>query len=67
MYARTGQPNFFATGGGFAGARAYSRYMALLMKAQIEGLLPADKPSLEPSKYTKPSEPKSDREAVNAR
>ena len=40
MYGATGQPNFYVTGGGFAGARSYSRYMTLLIKAQLEGLLP---------------------------
>lgn len=43
MYARTGQPGFYATGGGLAGARSYSRYIALLIKAQLEGLLPFEK------------------------
>jgi len=40
MYAATGQPHFYVTGGGFAGARSYSRYTTLLIKAQLEGLLP---------------------------
>jgi putative flavoprotein involved in K+ transport len=39
MYSTTGHPNFYVTGGGFAGARTYSRYTALLIKAQLEGLL----------------------------
>ena len=42
MYARTGHPNFYVTGGGFAGARSYSRYTALLIKAELEGLLPSE-------------------------
>jgi thioredoxin reductase len=41
MFADTGQPNFYVTGGGLAGARAYSRYLALLIKARLEGLVPA--------------------------
>lgn len=40
MYGTTGQPHFYVTGGGFAGARSYSRYTTLLIKAQLEGLLP---------------------------
>lgn len=40
MYGATGQPHFYVTGGGFAGARSYSRYTTLLIKAQLEGLLP---------------------------
>ncbi len=39
MYGATGQPHFYVTGGGFAGARSYSRYTTLLIKAQLEGLL----------------------------
>jgi Pyridine nucleotide-disulphide oxidoreductase len=42
MYARTGYPNFYATGGGLAGARTYSRYMSLLIKAQLEGLVSSE-------------------------
>jgi putative flavoprotein involved in K+ transport len=40
MYKRTGQPGLYTIGGGFSGARIYSRYMAILIKAEIEGLLP---------------------------
>ncbi len=40
MYARTGQPGLYVAGGGLPGARAYSHYTALLIKAEIEGLLP---------------------------
>ncbi len=39
MYARTAQPGFHVIGGGFAGARAYSAYTAMLIKAEITGLL----------------------------
>ena len=39
MYARTAQPGFHVIGGGFAGARAYSTYTAMLIKAEIAGLL----------------------------
>ena len=39
MYARTGQPGLYVSGGGLPGARAYSHYTALLIKAEIEGLL----------------------------
>lgn len=38
MYAQTAQPGFYVTGGGLPGARAYSRYTALLIKADLEGL-----------------------------
>ncbi len=38
MYAQTAQPGFYVTGGGLPGARAYSRYTALLIKAELEGL-----------------------------
>jgi putative flavoprotein involved in K+ transport len=40
IYAETRQEGFYATGGGFPGARAYSRYTALLIKAALEGLRP---------------------------
>jgi len=40
MYARTVQDGFYVSGGGLPGARAYSRYTALLIKAALEGLLP---------------------------
>jgi cation diffusion facilitator CzcD-associated flavoprotein CzcO len=39
MYARTAQPGLFLAGGGFPAARVYSKYMALLIKADLEGLL----------------------------
>jgi len=38
IYAETGQEGFYVTGGGIPGARAYSRYTALLIKAALEGL-----------------------------
>jgi len=41
MYARTGQEGFYVSGGGLPGARAYSHFTALLIKAALEGLLPA--------------------------
>ncbi len=40
MYGQTAQPGFYVTGGGLPGARAYSRYTALLIKADIQGLRP---------------------------
>jgi putative flavoprotein involved in K+ transport len=40
MYARTAQEGLYVTGGGLPGARAYSQYTALLIKAALEGLLP---------------------------
>jgi putative flavoprotein involved in K+ transport len=39
MYARTGQEGFYVAGGGLPGARAYSHFTALLIKAALEGLL----------------------------
>jgi cation diffusion facilitator CzcD-associated flavoprotein CzcO len=40
MYARTAQDGLYVTGGGLPGARAYSQYTAMLIKAALEGLLP---------------------------
>jgi cation diffusion facilitator CzcD-associated flavoprotein CzcO len=45
MYARTAQEGFYVTGGGLPGARAYSLYTAMLIKAALEGLLPPRKAS----------------------
>lgn len=39
MYARTAQQGLYVAGGGIPGARAYSQYTALLIKADLEGLL----------------------------
>ena len=39
MYARTAQEGFFIAGGGFPAARVYSQYTAVLIKADLEGLL----------------------------
>lgn len=47
MYGQTGQPGFYVTGGGLPGARAYSRYTALLIKADLEGLRPYRDSSLQ--------------------
>jgi len=41
MYARTAQEGLYVAGGGIPGARAYSQYTALLIKAALEGLLPS--------------------------
>jgi len=41
MYARTRQEGFFVAGGGFPAARVYSQYTAMLIKADLEGLLPS--------------------------
>jgi putative flavoprotein involved in K+ transport len=45
MYARTAQAGFYVAGGGFPAARVYSHYTALLIKADLEGLLPPPAPS----------------------
>jgi putative flavoprotein involved in K+ transport len=47
MYARTGQDGFYVVGGGLPGARAYSHFTALLIKAALEGLLPS-RPAMPP-------------------
>jgi cation diffusion facilitator CzcD-associated flavoprotein CzcO len=47
MYGQTAQPGFYVTGGGLPGARAYSRYTALLIKADLEGLRPDRGPSVQ--------------------
>jgi cation diffusion facilitator CzcD-associated flavoprotein CzcO len=41
MYARTPQEGFYVAGGGFPAARVYSQYTAMLIKADLEGLLPS--------------------------
>jgi putative flavoprotein involved in K+ transport len=40
MYARTRQDGLFFVGGGFPAARAYSPYTAMLIKADLAGVLP---------------------------
>ncbi|AEG50940.1 FAD-dependent pyridine nucleotide-disulfide oxidoreductase [Sphingobium chlorophenolicum L-1] len=40
MYAPTAQPNFYVLGGGFPTARYYSKFTALYIKADLEGLVP---------------------------
>jgi cation diffusion facilitator CzcD-associated flavoprotein CzcO len=40
MYARTAQPGLFFAGGGFPAARSYSPYTAMLIKADLAGMLP---------------------------
>jgi cation diffusion facilitator CzcD-associated flavoprotein CzcO len=47
MYARTGQEGLYVAGGGLPGARTYSHYTALLIKAALEGLLPSG-PAIRP-------------------
>jgi len=39
VYARTGQRGFYVVGGGFMGARVYSPYTAMLIKADLAGIL----------------------------
>jgi cation diffusion facilitator CzcD-associated flavoprotein CzcO len=48
MYARTGQEGFYVAGGGLPGARAYSHFTALLIKAALEGVLPS-RPATRPA------------------
>ena len=45
MYARTAQKGFYVAGGGIPGARAYSHYTALLIKAALEGLISSRLPT----------------------
>lgn len=40
MWARTGQEHFYIHGGGLAMCRIYSKYLALQIKAELEGLIP---------------------------
>ncbi|WNV88240.1 NAD(P)/FAD-dependent oxidoreductase [Umezawaea sp. Da 62-37] len=40
MWSRTGQDNFYVLGGSFAMCRIYSRYVALQIKAAVEGIAP---------------------------
>lgn len=47
MYARTAQEGFYVSGGGIPGARAYSQYTAMLIKAELEGLIPPARPIVE--------------------
>lgn len=67
MYARTGQDGFYVSGGGLPGARAYSHYTALLIKAAVEGLLP-DRPGKSQPEKTEPrrSEPAHARSVTSA-
>lgn len=51
MYARTGQEGLYVVGGGLPGARAYSHFTALLIKAALEGLLPS-RPAMPPAAAT---------------
>jgi putative flavoprotein involved in K+ transport len=48
MYARTAQEGLFFAGGGFLAARVYSAYTAMLIKADLEGLLPRRAPVSRP-------------------
>jgi len=41
MWKRTGQENFWIMGGAIIEARLFSRFLALQIKASLEGLLPA--------------------------
>jgi len=50
MYGQTAQEGLYVTGGGLPGARAYSRYTALLIKAGLEGLRPYRDASLQAAK-----------------
>jgi hypothetical protein len=39
FFARSAQEGLYVAGGGIPGARAYSHYTALLIKAALEGLI----------------------------
>jgi cation diffusion facilitator CzcD-associated flavoprotein CzcO len=53
MYARTAQDGLYVAGGGIPGARAYSQYTALLIKAAVEGLLPSQQSTSQSKKSPK--------------
>jgi cation diffusion facilitator CzcD-associated flavoprotein CzcO len=55
MYASTTQEGFYVSGGGIPGARAYSQYTAMLIKAALEGLLPAQRLTPKVKSSIKPS------------
>ena len=57
MYARTAQEGFYVAGGGIPGARAYSHYTALLIKAALEGLI-SSRPSTPHTEQNNASAPK---------
>lgn len=58
MYARTAQEGLYVSGGGIPGARAYSQYTAMLIKAALEGLLPAPRSTPKArSSIRQPTEP----------
>jgi cation diffusion facilitator CzcD-associated flavoprotein CzcO len=44
MWTRTPQPGLWVMGGSFTECRPYSRYLALLIRAELEGLLPEQRP-----------------------
>ena len=54
MYARTAQEGLYVSGGGIPGARAYSQYTAMLIKAALEGLLPAPRSTPKATSSIKP-------------
>lgn len=41
MWRRTAQPGFWVMGGGLNECRLYSKFLALQLKAQLEGIMPA--------------------------
>ncbi|UZW57466.1 NAD(P)/FAD-dependent oxidoreductase [Sphingobium sp. JS3065] len=43
MYAPTAQENFYVLGGGFPAARFYSKFTALYIKADLNGMVPHDR------------------------
>ncbi len=45
MWIRTGQPGLWFIAGSFAQCRIYSKYLALQMKACLEGLIPREAPA----------------------
>ena len=45
MWMRTAQPGFWVMGGSLIDARLYSRFLAVQIKAQLDGILPAELPA----------------------
>ena len=44
MWMRTAQPGFWIMGGSLVDARLHSAYLALQIKANIDGIVPAELP-----------------------
>ncbi len=45
MWMRTAQPGFWVMGGSLIDARLHSKFLAVQIKAQLDGIFPADLPA----------------------